>query len=228
MKIKKEFYLTAALAGMVLISSQAVFADVTAVYKMTSRDGNGVQTILYADKQHVRMDMTDAMKNKTSMLKLGDKVYAITGEVVQDLSQLSRMMAALGKGNKGRHKTQTSIKYKDTGKTETIAGITGKVYRFVENGRSHEVVLGQNKDLQNAVLGMVAITKAATGMMLFDSMNRIQQDISVKSMALLRLDDRVRLKSMNTRSIPASSFKLPAKPQQMGGVGNLIKGILGQ
>ncbi len=228
MKIKKEFYLTATLTGMMLISSQAVFADVTAVYKMTSPDGNGVQTILYADKQHVRMDMTDAMKNKTSMLKLGDKVYAITGEVVQDLSQLSKMMAALGKGNKGQHKTQTPIKYQDTGKTETIAGIRGKVYRFVENGRSHEVVLGKNKDLQDAVLGMVAITKAATGMISFASMNRVQQDVAIKSMALLRMDDRVHLKSMNTRSIPASSFKLPAKPQQMGGVGNLIKGFLGQ
>lgn len=228
MKIKKEFCSVAALAGMVLMGPQAVFADVTVVYNMTSPDGNGVQTILYADKQHVRMDMTDTIKHRTSMLKLGDKVYVITGEVVQDLSQLSKMMAALGKGSKGQHKTQTPVKYKDTGKTETIAGITGKVYRFVENGRSHEIVLGKNKDLQDAVLGMVAITKAATGVISFASMNRIQQDVSIKSMALLRLDDRVRLKSMNTRSIPASSFKLPAEPQKMGGVGNLIKGILGR
>ncbi|VAX14655.1 hypothetical protein MNBD_GAMMA24-2624 [hydrothermal vent metagenome] len=228
MKIKKEFYSIVMLAGMVLMAPQAAVADVTAVYKMTSANGNGTQTILYADKQHVRMDLTNGVNKKTSMLKLGDKVYAITGKTVQDMSQLSKMMAALGKVNKGQHKMQAPIKYKDTGKTETIAGITGKVYRFEENGKSHEVVLGQNKDLQDAVLGVVEISKAATGMMSFDSMNRIQKNASIKSLALLRLDDRVRLKSMNTRPIPASAFKLPAKPQQMGGVGKLLKGILGR
>lgn len=220
MKLHKSMYSIVLSAGMALMGAHAAFADVTVVYKMTSPNGTGTQIIRYTDRQHVRIDMIDAIKRKTSMLKLGDKVYAITGNVVQDMSQVAKMMASMGMGKKGRSKGQSPIKFKDTGRTETIAGLRGKVYRFVEKGKSHEVVLGKNRDLQDAALGVVEITKAMTGMMLlFDSTNRIQQDASVKSMALLRLDDRVRLQSMNTRAVPAATFKLPSKPQQMGRLG---------
>ncbi len=228
MKIKKEFYSIAALAGMTLISSQTAFADVTAVYKITSPNGSGTQTIQYVDKQHVRVDMTSAINQKTTMLKLGNKVYVITGKVVQDVGQLAKLMAAMGKANKSSHKTPAPIKYKDTGKTETIAGIKGKVYRFVERGKRHEIVLGKDKGLQSAVLGLIEISKAATSMMPEDNMKRMQQDAAIKNLAMLRLDNRVRLQSINTQSIPASTFKLPAEPQQMGGVGELMKGLLGK
>ncbi|VAW77641.1 hypothetical protein MNBD_GAMMA14-467 [hydrothermal vent metagenome] len=232
MKLKKSMCSIVLLAGVALTGTPGAFADVTVVYKMSSPDGSGMQTIFYTDEQHVRLDMTGAANNKTTMMKLGNKVYAITGEVVQDMSQLAKMMASMGMGkkgeNKGENKAQTSINYEDTGKTETIAGIRGKVYRFVENGRSHEVVLGKNKDLQDAALGVVEITKAATGMMSFDTTNGIQEDASLKNMALLRLDDRVLLQSINTRAIPAATFKLPSEPQQMGGMGGLMKGVLGK
>ncbi len=228
MQIKKEFYSIAALLGLALMGSQAVFADVTAVYKITSRDGNGSQTIKYLDKQHVRIDMTSGTNQKISMLKLGNKVYSINGKVVQDMSQLSKLMAAMGRGNKGSHKKQPPIKYKDTGKTETIAGITGKVYRFVENGKRHEIVLGRSQDLQNAMLGLIDIMKSASSVMPDDAMKRMQQDASIKNMAMLRLDNVVRLQSIKTTSIPASTFKLPAEPQQMEGLGGLMKGILGK
>jgi len=236
MKMKKTIYSMAALAGMVLMGAPGAFADVTVVYKMTGSDGNGLQTIRYADKQHVRMDMSSAANHQMYMLKLGDKVYTITGKTVQDMSQLSQMMAAMGRGRgMGRHNTpahsaSTPIKYEDTGRTETIAGIRGEVYSFVERGKRHEVVLGKNKDLQDAVLGMVGITRSmtGTGMMKSDPASRVQEDSSIKSMSLLRFDDRVRLQSMNTNAIPDSTFELPAKPQQMGGMGSLMKGLLGR
>jgi len=228
MKLNKAIIPITLLAGMALMSTQGAYADVTVVYKMTSPDGSGTQTIRYADKQHVRLDMSGAANQKMSMLKLGDKVYSITGKVVQDMSQLAGMMASMGVGKKGGNKAQAPIKYEDTGRTETIAGIRGKVYRFVENGKRHEVVLGKNKDLQDAALGVVEITKAATGMMPFGSSNRIQQDASIKSMALLRLDDRIRLQSINTSAVPATTFTLPSKPQQMGGMGGLMKGAFGK
>lgn len=227
MKLNTTMNAIILLVGAILLSSHPAYADVTVVYKMTSRDGSATQTIYYADKQHIRLDMGSAGQRKVSMMKLGDKVYSITGKVVQDLSQLSEMMASMGMAKKKSHEAQAPIKFEDTGKTETIAGIRGKVYRFVDNGKRHEVVLGQNRDLQDAALGMVEITKAATGMMPFGPSSRIQQDASIKSMALLRLDDRVRLQSINTRTVPAATFKLPSKPQEMGGMGGFMKGIYG-
>lgn len=226
MKTTKEFYSIATVATLALMISQTALADVTAVYKMTSANGNGSQTIKYVDNQHIRVDMSNR-KVTLSMLKLGDKIYSITGKVVQDMDQLAQLMAAMGKGKKSKHKTAKPIKYKDTGKTETIAGIKGKVYRFTERGKQHEVVLGKHKGLQDAVQGLIKITQSATGMMPDNGLKSIQQDTLLKSLALLRLDNKVRLKSISTKSIPKSTFKLPSKPQQMGGIGNLMKEMLG-
>jgi len=227
--MKKKIYSIAVLAGMALIGAQGAFADVTAVYKMTSPDGHAMQTIRYVDKQHVRIDMKSGANNM-SMLKLGDKVYSITGKVVQDMSQLADMMAAMGRGGKGSHvthATESQIKYEDTGRTETIAGIEGKVYRFVERGKQHEVVLGPNQDLKDAVSGLMEVTKATMGMMSDENpANQLPKDASMKNMAMLRLDDGVRLQSMDTHAIPGSMFELPAKPQQMGGMGKLMQGII--
>ncbi len=225
--MKKTIYSISVLAAMALTGVQDASADVTAVYKMTSQDGDGTQSIRYADKQHVRMDMVSVRSHETTMLKLGDKVYMINGKTVQDMDQLAGMMAMMGKGSKTSHKKQAAIKYHDTGRTETVAGLVGKVYSFEERGKRHEVVLAKNKDLQAAVLGLVELTKAMTGAS--DSpMNRVQEDASIKSMALLRLDDVVRLHSMNKKGISKSVFVLPAKPQQMGGMGSLLNGLLGR
>ena len=207
--------------GLLLSGMQSAQADVTVVYKMTSPDGSGAQTVYYHDKQHVRVDMDSGSHAKMSMLKLGNKVYSITGKVVQDMEQLSKMMAAMGMGrHSGQatgHKGHARMKYTDTGRTETIAGIKGKVYSFVDNGRRHEVVLGEDRDLQAAVLGVVEIGKVAGGQMPFTSTNRVQQDAStIKSMAMLRLDQATRLQSIDRHPIPKSKFTLTAEPQQMG------------
>jgi len=226
--MKRVDLITVALIAVVLTGAQAACADVTAVYKMTAPDGSATQTIRYIDKQHVRVDMKVGSANREmSMMKLGDKVYSITGKVVQDMSQLAQMMAAMGRGKKSRHTAHTPIKYEDTGRTETIAGIRGKVYRFVDdNGKRHEIVLGKDRDLQDAVLGVVEISKSSMGMMPVDW---VQQDASsIKSMSLLRMDDRIRLQSMNTDAISDSLFELPAPPQQMGNIGSLMKGLPGR
>jgi len=228
MKMNQIIYSIAAIMGMALIGMQTAQADVTVVYKMTSHDGSGTQTIRYMDKQHVRVDMTNGTNHVMTMLKLGDKVYSITGKVVQDMGQLAQMMAAMGRAKKSSHTAHAPIKYEDTGRTETIAGITGKVYRFVDHGKRHEIVLGKDRNLQDAVLGVVEISKSSLGMMPSGPTDRIQEDASIKSMSLLRLDDQVRLQSVNTNAISASVFGLPSKPQQMGGMGKLMQGILGR
>ena len=210
-----------AVAAIAMAGAQAAFADVTVVYKMTSPKGSATQTIRYVDKQHVRLDMqNDSVSRKMTLMKLGDTVYSITGKTVQDMNQLSGMLAAMGKGGV-KHSNHAPIVYEDTGKTETIAGIQGKVYRFVERGKQHEVVLGQNSDLQAAALGVVEINKAmaGTGMMPSDAGSQIQEDVSVKNMAMLRLDNAVHLQSINTDHIQDSEFVLPAKPQSFGGAG---------
>lgn len=216
MKKRQGIYSVVIVAVISMFGMQAALADVTVVYKMTYQDGSASQTIHYADKQHVRVDMGNVANKMTTMMQLGDKVYMITGEVVQDTAQLAKMMAMMGKGPQKSQTKHAPVKYEDTGRTETIAGITGKVYRFEARGKKHEIVLAKNKDLQEAVLGLVAITKASLGTMSDNPMNMAQQDASIKSMAMLRLDDSVRLQSIKHGKISDSEFVLPAKPQQLG------------
>jgi len=48
-------------------------------------------------------------------------------------------------------------------------------------------------------------------------------------MAMLRLDHYMQLQSINKKRIQASVFKLPAKPQQLGGgLGGLMKNLMGR
>jgi hypothetical protein len=132
-------------------------------------------------------------------------------------------MAMMGKSAKKSHSERSSIKYEDTGRTETIAGIKGRVYKFTEKGKQHEVVLGQDKDLEAAVLGMLEIGKALSVVMPRDSENLMKQNSPIKGMAMLRLDNRVQLQSINRGSIRDSAFELPSKPQQLGaGMGKLF------
>jgi len=232
MKMREVTYACVAMIGMGLIGAQSAFADATVVYKNTSSEGSGMQTIRYVDKKHVRIDMAnDAARHERTIMKLGDKVYMIIGEVVQDLNQMAQMMAMMGKKPKERAAKDkgVSIKYVDTGRTETIAGITGKVYRFTERGKKHEVVLSKDKDLQAAVLGVVEVAKAMSVTMPTDSKNMMGQSGLIKSMALLRLDHVMKLQSLKRDRIPKSVFKLPSEPQQMGGgFESLMKGMMGR
>src|SRR3546814_13596904 len=90
--------------------------------------------------------MVSVNDKATTMIKLGDKVYLITGKVVQDMGQLVEMMAIMGKRNKTSRAESAPIKYEDTGVSETIAGLKGNIYRYVERGAKHEVVLGHDED----------------------------------------------------------------------------------
>src|SRR3546814_2725783 len=88
-------------------------------------------------------------------------------------------------------------------------------------------VCSSDLDLKNAALGFVEIAKAMSAVMPTDSENMMRQNAPIKNMALLRLDGRMRLQSINREPIPASVFTLPAKPQKFGGenFGNLMRGM---
>src|SRR3546814_5891767 len=119
-------YIRSVLVGVALIATQSVFAadDVTAVYKITAPDGDITQTIRYTDKQHVRVDMVSVNDKATTMMKLGDKVYLITGKWVQDMGQLVEMLATMGKRNKPSRAKTAPIKSEEDRKSTRMNYIT--------------------------------------------------------------------------------------------------------
>src|SRR3546814_16320986 len=99
------------------------------------------------------------------------------------MGQLVEMMAMMGKRNKTSRAESAPIKYEDTGVSETIAGIKGNIYRYVERGAKHEVVLGHDEDLKNAALGFVEIAKAMSAGMPTGSENMRRQNAHKKNNA---------------------------------------------
>jgi len=213
MKMKKNLYaitVLAVLVGLALIGVQGAQADVTVKYKMASDRGIFYQVLRYADKQHVRQDMYDGNKLMSTMLKLGDKVYMISdGLAIEISSALGSMGSSMLKSMMGDNKPQ-AVRFEPTGRSENIAGIRGEVYRVIINGEPHEVVLGRNRSLFEAVQGSVELAKGMMGKSAANRlMKQIDRDSSRKGMAMLRFDHSMEVVSVKSGRIPDAVFALP-------------------
>ncbi len=216
MKMKKNMYaitVLAALMGLALIGVQGAQADVTVKYKMASDRGNFYQVVRYADKQHVRQDMYDGNKLVSTVLKLGSKVYMINdGQVIEISGGLGSMGSSLFKSMMGGSKKPPAVRFEPTGRSENIAGIRGEVYRVMIDGESHEVVLGRNRNLFEAVQGSVELAKGMMGKSAANRLTKqIDRDPSKKGMTMLRFDRSMEVVSVKTGRIPDAVFALPGK-----------------
>lgn len=214
------------LTGLVMIEAPLAAADVTAVYQFSSPDGNGTQTIQYRDAQHVRLQIAQQGDHNMSLLQLDQHIYMITGKTVQDLNQLRQMLAMMGRAPQAKRQPKAPTDLHDSGKTERIAGITGHIYTYTERGRQHEVVLADDPRLQQVYAAFTAITDATSSLMPMDHATDALPG-NIKKMGLLRYDQTIRLQSITTATIPIQAFILPAKPQQIGGMGAMMRGMVG-
>jgi len=212
MKLKQGFRSIVVLVGLILISVQIVQAGVTVKYKVTSDHGAITQVTRYSDKQHVRQDVYDGNRLISSVLKLGDKVYMINdGQIIDIPAGLGGMSGALA-GMLGGNQKPAPMRFKATGRSERIAGIKGKVYRVTQNGKSHEIVLGRNTDLLNAVKGSASLVKGLMGKSTASQVTKqINQDPALEGMAMLRFDHEIEVVSVKTGPISPSVFALPGK-----------------
>jgi len=206
--MKKMTYGCAALAGLALMGAQAACADVTAKYQTTdARRGTNIQTIQYADDAHVRMDIADQGRVISTMIKVDDKVYAISDGKVIDLS--GGMGAAMAGMFGGGSSDSGDARFEDTGRSETVAGIRGKVYRFTKSGETHEVVLSEDRYVAQALQGLTAIVKAVGARSASDrAMEDMRRDSGMRHTGLLRFDHSLRLISISHGRVPDSAFAL--------------------
>jgi hypothetical protein len=223
MKMQQTIYLIAVMMGMALIGMQAAQADVTAKYKITGKHGKLLyQVIRYADKNHVRVDAYDGNKLQGTGFRIGEKVYVMhDGQVIDITEGMGSMLGRFGIHTPSS-KPSAPARFEYTGRTEVIAGIKGKVYRAIEDGRQpFELVLVRNRDLFNAWMGSVKLMHSmSAGMPSGQAMPGFRPNHSIAGMAPLRLGRGVGkgvLVSMKTGHIPRSVLALPAgaRPQSM-------------
>ncbi len=201
---------------LLLLPIQAFAGDITSVFK--NADGSTF-SISVRDLQHVRMDTAP---DAYSLLS-GEKLYMVSRDEdgqwsAMDMDQMAGMMGMIGGGT--QDSSSYDSKYVNTGRTERIAGYTGKVYEVevTENGKlvsRDEVVLSSHGDIERVSKGWMAIVKQMSSIMSLDMAEVIDESESHGYGGVLRYGDDMILQSVSKTSLSASYFALPAGTQQV-------------
>lgn len=190
------------------------------------------------DGDRLRMDMPQSDAQGYMLLR-DSKVFMVTNQggqpMVFDLSAMGQMFAGmmnhadLDVGNE----LNGVYRLEDTGRTETVAGIEGRVYLASytdEDGtnRTDEMVIGSHPVLREFSQTMGAWGQALAASFGVDTA-RASYDESMaliygKGDGVLRFGNTYRIASLSQADIVASRFDLPANPQQMPNFGALLSG----
>ncbi|WP_370308607.1 hypothetical protein [Sinimarinibacterium flocculans] len=190
------------------------------------------------DGDLLRMDVPDQPDGY--MIMRDGKIYSVAQQngqpMVIDMAGMGKMLGGMAQRSMANidQDVDQFISLEDTGRTETIAGIKGRVHvlTYVDDGqrKSQEIVLSNDKSLSEmsrSMMRMSEIMAQSFGVELPEGSKRMSAEITGKGSGVLRFGNEYRVVSID-RSTPSSSrFKLPAEPQQMPDLGNLFSGAAG-
>jgi len=208
--------------------TSVAWADTIATYKY--QDGS-MMTLVTKDINHVRMDTSPT----AYMLLLKDKVYSVSQDDdgqwnVMDMEKAAAAASSMGSLFGGASKAgaqKIKIHYEKTGKKETVAGYTGRIYMMEtrENGQlteKEEVVLCDHSDLKKTNEAWMAISTRMGKMMggsLSDSLNDAAMEAKDSGYGgMLRYGQKLWLEKIEKHSLSEAYYQLPtgAKRIEMG------------
>lgn len=197
-------------------------ADITGVYRMTddAQKDSGTLTIQMRDEQHIRYDFKGKKPEETgSLLLLQDKFYAITpqGEVM-DMDLLTGLARSFAR-EQAKPDKQTTFRLDATGKKETIAGITGEVYRWKNAQGIGDAVLTKDQRVKWLSTSMERVgeymEKNMGGTQASASFRDIRDNPLMKDHGVLQSSDasgsHIRLESISEQKLGDKLFVLPKK-----------------
>lgn len=195
-----------------LAVSVPALADVTGTYQMEDTR----MVISVRDDNHVRMDVD---KNNFLLLT-GSKTYSVRKEgkgwVAMDMAEIGKMTSAMGgmpfAGADEDYDDSADGEFRDTGRTETVAGYKGRVYEVTDaDGERYEVVLTNHKDITSLTRGMVRFgQQSAQNMGFADAMDLPLDVVNSGYTGMLRQDKNVKLLSVDTSDKGKGYFELPS------------------
>jgi hypothetical protein len=206
----------------------SLWAEVTGVYEV---QGGKTMELSYKDGDHMRMSMPGGQ----FMLVNGDNTYMVRKQneqwVAIDMAAMGKMMQQMRKQGGGQSPGQGQpgsgdVDFRDTGRTETVAGYEGSVYEVTgPEGETSEIVLSDHEDIVALSRGWVEFTGNMTKQM--GAVSEQMQDRMMsrsdidKRGGILRAGDDMRIKSVSTDSKDSAYFELPegTKVQDMSGMG---------
>lgn len=193
--------------------------DIVATWKYSN---GATMTLSARDDDHIRMDTA---KDSYTLLT-GGKTYMVTrgddGWQATDMEKMAGMMGGVFGGQKKVDVDDYKTTYKYTGKKETVAGYTGKIYQVeVRDGAgklvsSDELVLSTSKDIFRINMAMARIGSKMSGMA---ASGMSAKPEAVKKQAdqygsVLRYGKDMTLVSIKKPSLKASHYELPSGTTQ--------------
>ena len=216
-------------AGKVTIEGQA-------------EEHNYTMVIEYLDNHTLRMDFPGQQGKTGYMLIRDNKVYTVMNinnvPMVMDLGAMSKRTAGMDVEDNNQNQAAGPLNYeiidlKDTGKTETVAGIKGHVYRIrAKNGsdiENKEIVFSSNPDIRaysDAWRAAGETMQHALGRHL-DYHNDLTHYMKKHKLGLLRYGQQYKVISIDTNKPSADRFTLPAPPMTMPDFGSMFGGAAG-
>ncbi|MFZ5466095.1 MAG: hypothetical protein ACOZAI_02415 [Pseudomonadota bacterium] len=198
-------------------------ADLTGVYQLIDerqRDA-GTLTIQMRDEHTIRYDMRGREAGQSgSSLLLGDRLYLITAQgEVMDMSMMGAIAGAL-MPPQARQVVVQDPKVEATGRSRTVAGLKGEVYRWADGRHAGEAVVSSDPrarllrramerlgDRMERILGDAQVTR--TWRQLRDVPQLRERGVLS---ALTNGGGGMRLLRVEEGAVPAERFVLPRRP----------------
>lgn len=232
--VGRNFCAAGSLAMASMLWSSSAAADVTGNFEA---DGMETVRIEYRDDDHVRMQTPDG----SYIVVTGGEGYMVSREggewLVYALDDFRQMFESIGIGGPDgadfsamMDMDESAYQMRDTGRSETIAGIRGNVHEVImsdgwDEEVTGEVVLTDNRDAVDVYRGMLRITRLMGEMAGQQGMDSLMAGMyGLQDRAILRADDDWRLASIERNAIPSNAFTLPAEPSEIPGMAGLFGG----
>lgn len=211
-----RYLLTTSLAAILLLTA---FPALAGGWARIASEGEDMK-LEYAGEK-LRMTVA-GQGDKAYMLIRDGKIYSVSGEMVIDAS--SMMQNAGGQTATPGDSMARFHGLEATGRKETVAGISGEVYRLDftnHDGRRQqkEVVLSGDERavaMQRAFLRMTKTMSEATGQELGGAADF---EKALGARGVLRMGNEMRVAEISGDTPSASRFELPSKPRSFGDFG---------
>jgi surface antigen len=195
-------------------------ADITGVYHLFDEQQKeaGTLTVQMKDARHIRYDMQGGAQGSASTLLVEDKLYMLTpqGAVMDMVGALAGAFMT----PQAKAAMQKTPRVEATGRSETVAGLKGEVWRWSEGGHAGEVVLSDDpraRKLGEALEALGDRMERALGDAQASRAYRQLRDApALRGKGVLRaMENRgggMLLVRVDEAPLPAERFVLPKKP----------------
>lgn len=235
---------TAAVALALFAPALCFAAGGKAVLESGEAEDKVQSSVEYDGKGALRMEVAGEASNY--MIFRDGKPYGVTLQdghpIVMDLGAMMKAMGGMMQGPQqqqalpGASEIAELRELRNTGRTETVAGVSGEVYELIyvdTQGKTQTDTLVLSKDakaheLTKAMFAMSQSMATSIGHAEPAGTKKLESEIIGGKKGILRFGAQFRVISLSDAAPVSSRFELPAAPMQLPNMSDLMEGLRGQ